>query len=319
MTAGNSDTVASKAHCDRQYYLTKTTQLYWTLQNTWTYPNAQTDVSRLLTEVPAAKAPLDKQLAVITNITLNGSSYHVAEELALSLGMHLVLLSGKTLTKLKQIEESLLREARQRGIDSNENYCKPTVYKVQYDDNSLASVVQAAQEVMDIASHGSKDGKYKYNGQVPMLIHNPSGVTVAYETTEDGIEVNVGRNFVSPHVLTQELLPCLNKAATESYKPRIIYVSSVGHCQGTDFDPLRFLQVPDEGGAPEGTLRQTLVTSDETTDTHMGTKAYVENEELDGPVVMYYRSKMALIADAMALALEQPTLAPVCRRVLMRV
>jgi NAD(P)-dependent dehydrogenase (short-subunit alcohol dehydrogenase family) len=285
--------------------------LYWALQNTWTYPNAQTYVTRLLAEVPAAKEPLNKQLAVITNITVNGSSYHVAEELALSLGMHLVLLSSKKLSKLKHVEESLQRDARQRGIDSNQNYCKPIVYKIHYDDNSLASVVQAAQEVMQIATLGSSDGKYCYNGQIPMLIHNPSGVTVAYGTTEDGIEVNVGRNFVASHVLTEQLLPCLKQAATEAHRPRIVYVSSVGHCQGTDFDPLRFLQLPDEGGAPDGTLQQTLVTSDETTDTHVGTKVYVENEELDGPVVMYYRSKMAVIADAMALALEEPSLAPV--------
>ncbi|CAB9508029.1 short chain dehydrogenase [Seminavis robusta] len=310
MTAGNNDTVASKAHCDRQYYLTKNTQLYWTLQNTWTYPYAQTYVNRLLQEAPAVKGPLNKQLAVITNIALNGSSYHAAEELALSLGMHLILLSGKKLSKLKQVEEALLREARQRGVANNTNYLKPTVYKIQYDDNSLSSVMQAAQDVMEIANNGSKDGKFQYNGQIPVLIHNPSGVTVAYETTKEGIEINVARNFVAPHLLTEQLLPCLKKAATDTFKPRIVQVSSVGHCQGTDFDPERFLDMPEEGGAPDGTLQQTLVNEDGD-NTHVAVKVYVENEELDGPVVMYYRSRMAVIADGIALAREEPSLAPV--------
>ena len=95
MVAGNTNIVKTKAYCHRQYWLMRNSQLYWTLQNTWTYPTAQNYVDRLLREAPTAKEPLEGQLVVITNISGNGSSYHVAKELALNAGMHLILLSKK--------------------------------------------------------------------------------------------------------------------------------------------------------------------------------------------------------------------------------
>ena len=56
MVAGNTNTVATKAYCHRQYWLMKHSQLYWTLQNTWTYPTAQAYVERLVREVGVARA-----------------------------------------------------------------------------------------------------------------------------------------------------------------------------------------------------------------------------------------------------------------------
>ena len=331
MVAGNSTNVASKFYCNRQYWLTKNTQLYWTLQNTLTYPTASAYTERLLKEIPSPqviKEPLEGQLAVITNIAKDGSSYFVAEELGLTMGMDICLV-GKNLKKLKQVElvlldarrkrlaqlqETLTVVGKQEGNNNNNNNKKtkvdtssirlPKIHKIHMDSASLASVVQAAQDIQALVEEN-------YNGKLPILIQNPSGVTVAYETTENGVEINVARNFVAPHVLTEKLLPCMQKAATESYKPRLILVSSVGHSQGTDFDPDRFLTMPDEGGAPEGTFQEQAEEEQErTADNNNTTKRYVENE-LDGPVIMYYRSRMALMANAVALAQENPWLAPI--------
>lgn len=307
MVAGNTNTLATKAYCHRQYWMMRNSQLYWTLQNTWTYPKAQAYVDRLFREAPTAKEPFQGQLVVITNITGSGSSYYVAEELALNAGMHLVLLSKKK-EKLRSIEENLLKEAKRRGVQANQNYKRPTIFKVQYDPHSLKSVMEAAQEVIHISAGEA------YQSKLPILLHNPSGVTMEYQTTAEGVEVNVGRNFMAPHILTQQLLPLLKATATTTFKPRIIYVSSVGHCQGNDFDPDRFLLLPEEGGAPEGTLVAPGGNSGQYEAAATGeatTKEYKQGEELDGCVTMYYRSKMAVIADAMALAMEEPSLAPV--------
>lgn len=302
MVAGNTNVVATASYCHRQYWLMRHSQLYFTLQNTWTYPNAQAYVERLFREAPDANCR-QGQLAVITNITGHGSSYHVAEELALAAGMHLVLLSRRK-EKLRSIEENLLRECKRRGLQQ-----LPTLFKVHYDPNSLKSVQQAALDVKNIAVH--------YNDQVSMLLHNPSGVTVAYQLDESGVEINLGRNFVATHVLTQQLLPLLKAAATPAQKPRIVYVTSVGHCQGNDFDPHRFLATPEEGGAPEGILvapgqQQTsgdYAAAVATDDDSEQKKDYVEYQELDGPVTMYYRAHMANIANCRALAREEPSLA----------
>ena len=297
MVAGCSNTVASKSYCHRQYAIARGTQLYWSLQNTWRYPTAQTYVERLLQEAPAAKEPLCQQLAVMTNVSsTGGSSYFVAEELAVSAGMDILLL-GKNFKRLKTIENRILAEAkqRQRATPSSSSNRKPKILKVKYDSNSLASLLEAAQSVIHIANE-------EYGGKIPIFIENPSGVTAAYETTENGVEINVGRNFVAPHMLTQQLLPLIKAAATPTYKPRVVYVSSVGHCQGTDFDPERLLATPKEGGAPEDTFAADADDEDKLT--------FLKNE-LDGGVFMYYRSKMALIADAIALAKEEPSLVTV--------
>lgn len=373
--AGNTNEVATKAYCHRAYWTAETTQLYWSLQTTrtwgwtpWSYnptPTAREYAELLLKEAPEARAPVYQQLVVITNVSkAGGSSYCVALELALTAGMHLILM-GKNFKKLQQVEKSILAEWKRRQQEKKsqikdkgeqekdkedkqqEEQLRPKIFKVKMDSNSVASITEAAQDVIRIVSSTSASD---YEGKIACLIHNPAGVvtTPAYETTADGIEVNVGRNFVAPHVLTQELLPYLKAAATATHKPRIVHVSSIGHCQGNDFDPERFLQVPEEGGAPEDTFIPAPEENDESAEQgdvkkgyhrpaadidnneeedyeggseeeqttpvvktkNKNNRVYADNE-IDSAVRMYYRSKMALIADALAMSKEEPSLSSV--------
>ena len=59
---------------------------------------------------------------------------------------------------------------------------------------------------------------------------------------------------MAPHKLTAELMPLLRTAADVSdskFVPRVVFVASLGHISGTDFDAKRFLKHPDKGGCPE--------------------------------------------------------------------
>jgi hypothetical protein len=243
--AGQRISVANAASCERAYWAIRNSQLYFALQNSFQYPTAPAYIQRLCQEAAQVQRPVKTTggVAVITHVTKYGSSYHVAQELAL-IGFHLILL-GKSPSKCQQIEALIRREATRRQISK----ANLKVYKIHYDPNSLRAVRKAAHEASAILESN-------YQGKLDLLLHNPAGVIADYGTTRDGIEVNVGRNFVAAHVLTETLLPYLRKAATVNYKPRIIHVSSVGHCNGTDFNFERFLSRPQEGGAPEWTFQK---------------------------------------------------------------
>lgn len=85
---------------------------------------------------------------------------------------------------------------------------------VTLDLNSLASVRTAAK---DIAA--------KANGQLDVLINNAAVMMCPYSTTADGLETQLGTNYVAPWLLTNLLVPTLSASPA----PRVVFVSSVGH------------------------------------------------------------------------------------------
>jgi NAD(P)-dependent dehydrogenase (short-subunit alcohol dehydrogenase family) len=128
---------------------------------------------------------------------------------------------------------------------------------VTLDLNSLASVRAAAKE---IAAHGPID----------VLINNAAVMMCPYSTTADGLETQLGTNYVAPWLLTNRLLPALLASAS----PRVVFVSSVGH-RASD------IRWDDMGFA--------------------GGKAY-------NNVLAYGQSKTAAILNAVALAARYPQL-----------
>lgn len=114
------------------------------------------------------------------------------------------------------------------------------MYETKYDLDDLESAISAAEFAKKLANE-------KYDGKLAVLINNAGANCVYYGTTKQNIEVNVGRNYICPHLLTEKLIPLLQKAATDDYKPRVSYLSSGGHIFG-QIDPNRLLATPAKGG-----------------------------------------------------------------------
>ena len=77
-----------------------------------------------------------------------------------------------------------------------------------------------------------------------------------YQTTKQGVEANIGRNFLAPHYLTELLMPQLQKAAVPGkYKPRCITVASSGYMFTMDLNPQLLIEEPKYGGAPKDTFQ----------------------------------------------------------------
>jgi len=268
--AGRSVTVRPEEDCLKSYKFVQKFQLPFAIQNAWTQPYAQTYVANLLKEAPNAQQ--SGKLAVVTGVTIGGAGYNATEELALQGGMHVVLL-GRNEGKLKAAIEAIEQEAVRRKVE------KPVLYETMYDLDSLESAKSAADYVTKLA-------KEKYDGKLHVLLNN-AGVTVGKPTlTKDGIEANVGRNFVTVHYLTDLLLPVMKKAATPDYKPRVVDVSSIAHAFGADFSPASFLESPKQGGAPPGRVEE----MDD------GSITFPKDPNLEGLAYMYGRAKMAVAA-----------------------
>ncbi|KAJ7786751.1 NAD-P-binding protein, partial [Mycena olivaceomarginata] len=69
-----------------------------------------------------------------------------------------------------------------------------------------------------------------------VLINNALASFVDFKLTVDGLETQLATNHVGPFLLTKLLAPKLLAAATPTYTPRVVFVSSVGHSYGTGVD-----------------------------------------------------------------------------------
>jgi NAD(P)-dependent dehydrogenase (short-subunit alcohol dehydrogenase family) len=297
MVGLNTCVTASKAVCEETYELVRNHQSVG-MSNMLTFPSAKYYVERLLRDTPAPAAHVKRRLAVAVGVTGPKASpaYYVAEELAVSGDMD-VILAGSCLETLREscaaiYEEFLQRKARLGllSVDTSDL----AVIPVKLNANSLESVSHAARQIGRICH------KY-YNGQLHVLVNLGDQVLETHSLTENGVDANIGQNYLAPRLLAERLLPVLRAAATSSYKPRLVQQGSVGHCMGGDFDPRCLRKLPREGGAPMGTV----IWNDDNQDWEY--KIGTGHTGLE----MYYRSKMALMADTLALAKEEPMLAVV--------
>jgi len=74
------------------------------------------------------------------------------------------------------------------------------------------------------------------HARVDVLLNNAAALSNTFQTTKEGFELQIGVDHIGHFLLTQELLPLIQKSAA----PRIINVSSNGHYRGAiDFDSFR--------------------------------------------------------------------------------
>jgi len=292
---GNTNEMPNDSDLQKAYARLDKHMCYFLWQNAYTQPTATEYVSRLLSEIPSATADsLKGRLAVVTGVTVGGAGYHVAEELAVTLKMDVILL-GRSLSKLQAAANSI--ETKQKDIDEGN---KSKLYQVLFDLDDLRTAVSASRQIKQIASVN------KYGDALHILVNNAGGNIPDRKLTKQNIEVNTGRNFVAPHKLTMELMPLLRKAADVSknkFVPRVVFVASIGHISGIDFDVDRFLRYPDEGGCPESHMANG--SADEV---DPAKKQYREGSFVGG-ARMYMYAKYAMVATVHGWAKHEPNVA----------
>lgn len=286
MTVGNTCEIAVKEVCEEAYAMVRNNQSVG-LSNVLTFPSAKKYVQRLLAEAPNARQPLQRRLAVVV-VNKSSVGFFVAEELAVAILMDLVLVGG-SLSQLEEAAKNIQEEFKKRYPTVDRT---PKLHTVEMNTNSLRSVKEAAGEIQLIANEC-------HRGQVHVLVNMGGEVSECYSQTEEGVEVNVGRNYLAARLFADLLLPLLRAAATDEYKPRLIQEASVGHCLGSDFDPFLLQKNPKNGG-----VQASVVDRNETT-------GELEYSSSTTGLEMFYRSKMALMADTLGLAREEPMLAVV--------
>ncbi|KAG5365585.1 putative oxidoreductase ENV9 [Yarrowia sp. C11] len=89
-------------------------------------------------------------------------------------------------------------------------------------------------DLLDIKSLDKVEAQLQHTGKLDLLVHNAGIMAVPFEISQDGWEVQMQTNYVAPFVLTDRLLSLLQKAP----KPRIVYLSSIGHHFATRPAPL---------------------------------------------------------------------------------
>jgi NAD(P)-dependent dehydrogenase (short-subunit alcohol dehydrogenase family) len=81
--------------------------------------------------------------------------------------------------------------------------------------------------------------------RVHVLVNNAGGIRDGLYTSSDGLEATFAANHLAPFLLTNELLPLLERAAADSEPGtvRVIAVSSLAHeqCKGMRWDDLMML------------------------------------------------------------------------------
>uniref|UniRef100_A0A0G4I7Y5 Ketoreductase (KR) domain-containing protein n=1 Tax=Chromera velia CCMP2878 TaxID=1169474 RepID=A0A0G4I7Y5_9ALVE len=261
------------------------------VQNAFLDPSSSAYTKKLLNKNPDLKSKFKDKCAVVTGVSLGGLGYYVAEALAVDVGMA-VVLAGRSKEKLRDAETAIEKRAAKSGAPS------PKLFSVILDLSSLKSVEEAAGEMKKIVT---KD----FKGGLKVLVNNAGALVCAGAqeparlcgVTKEGIEGNVGGNFVGPHYLTSLLLPCLEKEASMSKEQsKCVFVSSLAHA--FPFQPAmdmeRLVAHPFSGGSPEGDI--------------VKEEGGVFHKSMAGPLLKYGHSKLGNMSDARAFARRHPTI-----------
>ncbi|KAJ7477989.1 hypothetical protein B0H11DRAFT_1916839 [Mycena galericulata] len=77
-----------------------------------------------------------------------------------------------------------------------------------------------------------------------VLIHNAASAIGPFKLTPDGLESQIATDHIGPFLLTKLLAPKLLASTSETYTPRVVFVSSGGHALGSGVD-LASMKAPD--------------------------------------------------------------------------
>ncbi|KAJ7081113.1 hypothetical protein B0H15DRAFT_855091 [Mycena belliarum] len=146
---------------------------------------------------------------LITGTSLNGIGFEAARVIAKH--ANLVVITGYNDERLKLSEEAIMRETPSANIR-----------RLTLDLSSFAAVHKAAEEVN------------AYPEPLHVLINNAAAAAAGpFKLTVDKLETQMATGHLGPFLLTKLLVPKLLAAGTESYVPRVVFVSSDAHAMGT--------------------------------------------------------------------------------------
>ncbi|KAJ7854640.1 hypothetical protein B0H13DRAFT_2080935 [Mycena leptocephala] len=148
---------------------------------------------------------------LITGTSMNGIGFETARVMAKY--ANLVIITGYNAVRLKLSEEAIKKENPEANI-------RPLIL----DLGSLAAVRTTAVEVNSYAE------------PLHVLINNAAAAVRSSKLTEDGLEAQMATDHFGPFLFTKLLMPKLLAAATPSYTPRVVNVSSMGHRLGNGVD-----------------------------------------------------------------------------------
>ncbi|KAJ7074558.1 hypothetical protein C8F01DRAFT_29431 [Mycena amicta] len=170
---------------------------------------------------------------LITGTSLNGIGFEAAR--AIAPYANLVIITGYNAERLKLSEEALKKE-----------FPSAKIRTLTLDLSSMASVRKAAAEVN------------AYPEPLHVLIHNAATIGTYY-ITEDDLEIQGATAQFGPFLLTKLIAPKILSARTDSFVPRVVYVSSDAHGMGTagiDLSKLRHGYPPEEASTTEGMMKR---------------------------------------------------------------
>ncbi|KAJ7777649.1 NAD-P-binding protein [Mycena maculata] len=152
---------------------------------------------------------------LITGSSIGGIGFETARVIAKHAKR--VVITGYNEERLKLAKDAIKKEVPNSDI-----------HRLTLDLSSFASVRKAAELV-------NADPE-----PLHVLINNAAASFVDFKLTEDGLETQLATDHVGPFLFTKLLAPKLLAAATPTYTPRVVFVSSEGHWYGTgvDFDAL---------------------------------------------------------------------------------
>jgi len=152
---------------------------------------------------------------LVTGTSPNGIGFETARVIAKHAS--LVIITGYNLERLKLSEDAIKRDVPSANI-------RPLVL----DLSSLAAVRKAAAEIN------------AYPEVLHVLIHNASAPFGPFKLTVDKLESQMATDHIGPFLLTKLIAPKLLAAATASYVPRVVFVSSNSHAftSGINFDTM---------------------------------------------------------------------------------
>ncbi|KAJ7793774.1 NAD-P-binding protein [Mycena olivaceomarginata] len=152
---------------------------------------------------------------LITGTSINGLGFEAARVLAKY--AKLVVITGYNEERLKLSEDAIKKDVPNANIR-----------RLILDLTSFASIRKAAEIV-----NANPEPLH-------VLINNAAASFAEFTLTEDGLETQLATDHVGPFLFTKLLTRKLLAAATPTYTPRVVFVSSEAHGMGTgiDFDAL---------------------------------------------------------------------------------
>lgn len=172
--------------------------------------------------IPYINPNVDRRIALITGGNSGIGWYTV---LQLYLHGYIVYIAARSKSRVNSSISELKEEAtnirlKYTSQQSSSERFLGELHFLEIDLLSLSSVLKAVDTFRSREKH------------LNILINNASIMALPYSVTQDGFEIQMQTNYVSPFLLTTKLLPLLENTSDfhpKSGPPRIIYLSSIGH------------------------------------------------------------------------------------------